>query len=153
MKNIANIEELEKFLGMKLGQFDSGIPMAHQGIHLSRVCKFVESEIRNGNPAAVCVAFRVIAEDPRLPFGKLIKSGFARALKQRVDMLSEMQRRGLIEKTFELLGLEFCPRETEDYCKLIKKFGHSELESKIDNDRATDKKSRMLLGCLSSHSS
>jgi len=44
-----------------------------------------------------------------------------------------------------LLALEFCPRETEDYCKLIKKCVPSELLPWIAEVRASDEKSRSLL--------
>ncbi|AQR69415.1 hypothetical protein BZG29_14530 [Janthinobacterium sp. LM6] len=145
---IASLEELEEFLGEKLQQFDAGPPIAHPGLRLSHVCKQVALEIRNGNATAVRVAFLILTKDPGLPFGKRIKSGFARALRQRADLLSEMQRRGLTAKTVALLELEFCPRETEDYCKLIKKFDPAELPARIDDVRATDAKSRMLLQSL-----
>lgn len=142
---IASLEELEEFLGEKLDQFEPGLPIAHPGIRLSQACKHVRRAILDDHPAAVRIACRVIVEDPGMPFGKLIKSGFARALKQRVHLLSEMQRRGLAAKTCALLGLEFCPRETEDYCKLIKKFEPSELLPGIQAVRASDEKSRTLL--------
>ncbi|NVI83592.1 hypothetical protein [Janthinobacterium sp. BJB401] len=145
---IASLEELEEFLGEKLDQFASGPPIAHPGLRLSQVCKQVVLDIRNGNATAVHVACRVITEDPGMPFGKLIKSAFARALRQSADLLSEVQRRGLTAKTVALLELEFCPRETEDYCKLIKKFDPAELLARLDNVRATDAKSRMLLQSL-----
>lgn len=54
-----------------------------------------------------------------MPFGKRIKSGFARALRESVKLLSEMQRRALTTKTVALLELEFCPREavsSKNYC-------------------------------------
>lgn len=142
---VANLEKLEEFLGQKLDQFVSGPPMAHPGLRLSQVCKQVALAIRNGNTTAVRIAFLILTKDPGMPFGKIIKSDFARALKQGVNLLSEIQRRGLIAKTCELLELEFCPRETEDYCRLIKKFGQFELLPRLHAVRATDAKSRMLL--------
>jgi hypothetical protein len=150
---IASLEELEEFLGEKLDQFDAGPPIAHPGLRLSQVCQQVALDIRNGNLDAVHIAFRILTEDPGMPFGKRIKSGFARGLKQSVELLSEMQRRGLIAKTCELLSLEFCPRETEDYCKLIKKFEQSGLLARMHAVRATDAKSRMLLERLIADSS
>jgi len=144
MISITSLEELEEFLGEKLTEFDAGSPIAHPGLRLSQVCKQVALDIRNGSATAVRIACRVITEDPRMPFGKLIKSAFARALKQRADLLSEMQRHGLTAKTVALLELDFCPRETEDYCKLIKKFDPAELLARIEDVRATDAKSRML---------
>ncbi|MDO8064751.1 hypothetical protein [Janthinobacterium sp. SUN206] len=145
---IASLEALEEFLGEKLAPYDAGPPIAHPGLRLSQVCRQVALEIRNGNASAVRVAVQILTKDPGMPFGKLIKSGFARALKQRADLLSEMQRRGLIAKTVALLELEFCPRETEDYCKLIKKFDPGELLARIEDVRVTDAKSRMLLQSL-----
>lgn len=142
---VANLEELEEFLGEKLEKFEPGSLIAHQGIRLSQACKQVALEIRNGNATAVRIAFLILTKDPGMPFGKLIKSGFARVLKQRINLLSAMQRRGLIAKTCELLELAYCPRETEDYCKLIKKIGQAELLPQLHAVRATDAKSRLLL--------
>ena len=145
MMPVASLEELEEFLGEKLDQFERGPPMAHQGLRLSHVCKQVQLGILSNNASAVRIACWVITEDPSMPFGKCIKSDFARALRQRVHLLSRMQRRDLAAKTCALLALEFCPRETEDYCKLIKKFVPSELLPWIAEVRASDEKSRSLL--------
>ncbi|PHV18049.1 hypothetical protein GQ37_006705 [Janthinobacterium sp. BJB1] len=142
---IANLDELEEFLGEKLQQFEAGPPIAHPGLRLSQLCRQVALESRNDNATAVRIAVLILTKDPAMPFGKRIKSGFARALKQGVELLSEVQRRGLTAKTVALLELEFCPRETEDYCKLIKQFDPAELPARIDEVRATDAKSRMLL--------
>ncbi|WP_152615354.1 hypothetical protein [Janthinobacterium lividum] len=142
---VANLEKLEEFLGEKLDQFASGPPIEHPGLRLSQVCKQVALAIRNGNTTAVRIAFLILTKDPGMPFGKIIKSDFARALKQGVNLLSAMQQRGLIAKTCELLELEFCPRETEDYCRLIKKIGQAELLPRLHAVRATDEKSRLLL--------
>lgn len=109
--------------------------------------------IRNGNTTAICIACQVMTAAPGMPFGTLIKSGFARALKQRVHRLSGMQRHGLIAKTAELLELAYCPRETEDYCQLIQRFGQTELLPRMHAVRATDSKSRILLERLVAKSS
>ncbi|MDN2676436.1 hypothetical protein [Janthinobacterium sp. SUN033] len=148
MTPIASLDELEEFLGEKLDPYDAGPPIAHPGLRLSHACRRVTLDIRNGNASAVRIAVLILTKDPGMPFGKIIKSGFARALRRRAELLSEMQRRGLIAKTCELLSLAFCPRETEDYCKLIKKFDPGELLARIEDARATDAKSRMLLQSL-----
>ena len=148
MKPIANLEQLEEFLGVSLVRFDSMQSMSHQGIRLSRVCKSIESAIKRGDPVAAEIAFRVITGDPSLPFGKLIKSGFARTLKQQACVLSSFQRSALIDKTIELLELEFCPREAEDYCKMIKKFDGPELMLRLQDIRVTNEKSRVLAAQL-----
>ncbi len=60
-----------------------------------------------------------------MPFGKVVKSGLARALRQRVALISSAEKDAIGTKTAELLSLDFCPREAEDYCRLVRKFGHA----------------------------
>lgn len=148
MKNVRTLEDLEHFLRRTLTRFDGEGSTGHPAIRLSRACAAVRADIRKGNLEAVSIAFEVITKDPRLPFGRIIKSNFARVLKQHPHLLSEAQRWGLIDKTLALIQLEYCPRETEDYCKLVRKFELARLSQKIADIRASDPKSRKLLSGL-----
>ena len=151
MKNVDTLEDLEHFLGRKLTRFDVDDSAGHPGIRLARACDAVRADIRTGDLEAVSIACQVIGKDPRLPFGRIIKSNFARVLKQHPALLTEAQRWSLIDKTLALIQLDYCPRETEDCCKLLRKFELAPLSRKIGEVRASDPKSRKLLSGLLSN--
>lgn len=79
---------------------------------------------------------------------KIVKSNFARALKQHIECLTEQGKMGLAAKTAELLSLPFCPREVEDYCRLVKKIGRPIVDEVIAISRPGSEKARLLLVCL-----
>jgi hypothetical protein len=148
MQKIETLDGLQKYLGVELSDYDSKPIIDHQGVRIGRVGHTIARAIRNGDGEAVKIGYSIIMKDPHLPFGKLIKSGIARAMKQRIDLLSATERLGLINKTCELLNLDFCPRETEDYCKLVRKLGESAKSAVLDTACAKNEKSRSLLSRL-----
>jgi len=145
MEHIETLEDLEKFLDLKLGFYEAVPKIDHAGIRVSHVCENIARHIKNGDREAASIGYQLIVRDPHLPFGKLIKSGIARALKQRIELISAVERDALVGKTTELLSLQFCPRETEDYCKLIKRFGLAAAQNVIGNARVKNEKSKRLL--------
>lgn len=145
MVHIETLENLEEFLDSKLALYEETPRIDHRGIRISRACDNIARHIKNGDREAARIGCQIIVRDPHLPFGKLIKSGIARALKQRIELMSPVERADLVHKTTELLSLQFCPRETEDYCKLIKKFGPAAVQNVISNARVADEKSKRLL--------
>lgn len=149
MVHIETLEGLERFLDLTLALYETVPRIDHPGIRISHVCENIARHIRSGDREAARIGCQLIVRDPHLPFGKLIKSGVARALRQRIELVPELERAGLVDRTIELLSLQFCPREAEDYCKLVKKFGPAAVQNVIDNARATDEKSKRLLDCMS----
>lgn len=101
--------------------------------------------IRQGDRSAMMLGYAIIIDDPHLPFGKIIKSNFARALKQHIECLTEQEKMGLASKTAELLSLPFCPREVEDYCRLVKKMARPIVDEVIAHSRPGSEKARLLL--------
>jgi len=148
MEHIETLEDLERFLGRDLSLYEAGSKIDHPGIRISRALDHVARHIRNGDRTAAEVGYQLILKDPHLPFGKLIKSAIARALKHRIELLSEAESLGLIEKTRQLLSLRFCPRETEDYCKFVRKIGPAAAQNVLANVDAKNDKSRRLLAYL-----
>ena len=63
----------------------------------------------------------------------MIKSNMARALKGKVEYLNDQQRMEILNVVRKLLNMEFTPRETEDYCKLVSKFPTKELKRSIQD--------------------
>lgn len=70
----------------------------------------------------------LIEDDRKLPFGKLIKSTLARALRQQHGLLTVGERAQVLGATIALLKLPYAPRELEDYCRLVRKFPQEELQ-------------------------
>jgi hypothetical protein len=66
-----------------------------------------------------------------LPFGKLIKSNLARALKKVAPQITMTNRSKIITATVKLLQANHAPRELEDYAKLVKKFPSAEYAALI----------------------
>jgi hypothetical protein len=149
MEHIETLENLEKFLELELTPYESKPRIDHPGIRISHACENITRLIKSGDRAAAELGCQIILRDPHLPFGKLIKSGIARALRQRIELMSDSDRDGLIEKTSELLSLQFCPRETEDYCKVVRKLGPAAIRLVVNNSQAKNEKSKKLLAYLS----
>jgi hypothetical protein len=98
-----------------------------------------------GDTVAVSLACDLIEKDPMLPFGKLIKSNLARALKQQVGLLVASERAQVLGATIKLLNHEYVPRELEDYCKLAKKFPKLEFLDALSQAAPRNPKAERLL--------
>ncbi|WP_034639337.1 hypothetical protein [Chitinilyticum aquatile] len=93
----------------------------HPALWTNRVIQQLRSGIRAEEAVAIGLACQLLAADAMLPFGKLIKSNLARALKQKAALLTPAQRAMLISVTQRLAVLPYAPRELEDYRKLVGK--------------------------------
>lgn len=148
MQYVATIEELERLLGTELSAYGPKPPIDHPGVLISMTGHGIADAVKGGDQKAARIAYSILMKDPSLPFGKLIKSEFARALKKRVDLLNAEERDGLVRKTSELLSMEFCPREVEDYCRLVKRFGVEAVQAVVGTAHAKNEKSESLLAYL-----
>jgi len=148
MQRVATIDELERMLGTELSVYGAKPPIEHPGILISMTGHGIANAIKDGDQKAAKIAYSILMKDPSLPFGKLIKSEFARALKKRVDLLNAKERDGLVRKTSELLSMEYCPREVEDYCRLVKRFGVEAVQAVVDTAHAKNEKSKSLLAFM-----
>ena len=141
-------EELEAALGSELRRYYPEERIDHGAIRVSSIFDTLRTAIKNRDPVAVNLGCTLIVADPRLPFGKLIKSGISRALRQRVDMVSVDNRLAIVQKTLELLGLPFAPREVEDYCKLVRAFDSEEWHHLLKDVNTKNEKAKSLLSYL-----
>lgn len=148
MHSVENIAELEYFLRADLTQFDVETRIDHAGIRLSSALHQLAGAIKRGERSAVDIGYRLIMQDPSMPFGKLSKSTIARALKQRRELLTEHEKDALAGKTAKLLSLPFCPREVEDYCRLVKKLGTAQATVAANSATPLNDKARSLVAYL-----
>jgi hypothetical protein len=77
--------------------------------------------IEAGDPACVRLGIEFIEEDAKFPFGKILKSNTARALR-RASLLDEQKRR-IRRRVFGLLRAGHVPHEYREYAKLVRKIG------------------------------
>jgi hypothetical protein len=88
-------------------------------------CHYINSlcaAIRRGDQAAFSLAIQFLREDPRLPFGKTLKSQIARAFKAVAVAVNSYQREQLIRYRDKLNALPFPPRELRHFESLVRTF-------------------------------
>lgn len=149
MHKVKNLKELESVTGLPLSEYCKGDKYPHEGIALANMSNGLCLEISEGHAQAIKDGCQIIALDPHLPFGKLIKSNIARALKKSSDSIPPECQAIIIDKTTILLSLSYCPRETEDYCKLVRKLGTKAINSVVSQAVPRDSKSKALVLRLS----
>ena len=148
MVKVENLMELEDLLGISLAPYYPEKMGEHSGLDVSAFGAILASKIKAGELDAIRDAVLLISADPHLPFGKLVKSDLARALKQSATIIPLSDHRTLIDRTTSILSLEFCPREAEDYCKLIRKLGDAAIKYVVSNARPRCDKSILLVSRL-----
>lgn len=146
---VHTIEELAHVLKADFSRYDTAGDTGHAGLRLDAAVSKVAQAIKQGDRSAVAIGYSLLMEDPHLPFGKILKSNVARALKHHIELLNEHEKLGLAGKTAELLSLPFCPREAEDYCRLVKKMGRAVVSEAVIRSRPINEKAQSLLGYLS----
>lgn len=148
MQHINNLAELASALKADFSQYGTNKSTEHAAIRLDWAVSEVAQAIKGGDRSAVVLGYSLLMEDPHLPFGKSLKSNLARALKRHIELLTEEEQLGLASKTAVLLSLQFCPREVEDYCRLIRKMGSSITKRVIALSRPINEESQSLLAYL-----
>ena len=141
-------QEMTALLGEQLRRYFPADGNDHAAIWLSQTFAQIVKAIGAGDTVAVAIACHLIERDPMLPFGKLIKSSLARALKKRVELLSAAERKKIVATTIKLLNLPFAPRELEDYCKLVKKFGLADPARELSEVQTKNPKAAALMAYL-----
>lgn len=89
------------------------------------------ARIRDGERGAVAAGIALIEQDQGLPFGKLLKSDTARALR-RFATFDDVQTRRLRARFTDMLLRGYLPREYKEYAKLFRKIGLGDFRSGIE---------------------
>ena len=87
--------------------------------------------IKKRDPACVEIGIELIEESASMPFGMILKSNTARALRQVDDMLTESQRSRIRNRVADMLVAGYMPREFVQYVKLARKIGMGAVLSRI----------------------
>lgn len=77
--------------------------------------------IESGDAACVRIGIEFIEEDAKFPFGKILKSNTARALRRA--SLTHGQRERIRRRVLDMLRAGHVPHEFREYAKLLKKVG------------------------------
>ncbi len=88
--------------------------------------------INHNDQACVMIGIELIEEDQGFPFGKLLKSDTARALRQFAT-LDDSQQARLRHRFTDMLVRGYLPREYKEYAKLFKKIGLGIHREAIEN--------------------
>ncbi len=123
--------EVTALLGERLRPYFPETEVDHPGIWVDMVFQRLRKAIGTGDRVAVSVACDLIEKDPKLPFGKLIKSGLSRQLRKSPQFLVASERAQVVNTTLRLLALPYAPRELEDYAKLLSKLPSEEYAEQL----------------------
>jgi hypothetical protein len=78
--------------------------------------------IADGDQACFRLGIEFIEENAKFPFGKMLKSNTARALRRAP--LTEEQKRRIRQRVFGMLRAGHIPREFREYARLVRKIGY-----------------------------
>jgi hypothetical protein len=92
---------------------------------MERVIEGIES----GDPACAELGIDFISESGSFPFGMLLKSKTARALRR--SELSEPQKQRIRRRVVQMLIEEYLPREFKEYAKLLRKIGIANMSAAL----------------------
>jgi hypothetical protein len=140
--------EIVGILGPRIREYVPSDALDHPAVWVSQCFTALARAVAGGDARAISLACDLIDQDPKLPFGKLIKSDLARALKKQSQRLVVSERRQLLGATQKLLNLPYAPRELEDYGKLVRKFPREEVESMLCAVAASSPKAKHIVELL-----
>ena len=92
--------------------------------------------IEHGDLACAEIGIEFIEEDASFPFGKILKSNTARALRRAA--LTDEQKERIRLRVVGMLKAGYLPREYRQYAKLARKIGLGKSFPKIKDELATD---------------
>lgn len=100
------------------------------------VMEKVIAGIENGDPACKRIGIEFIEEDGRFPFGKVLKSNTAKALRRAVLNEAEVER--IRKRLIHMLIQGNVPHEYKQYAKLLKKIGLGDAKAYLQKHARQD---------------
>ena len=82
--------------------------------------------IKQGDRACIELGVELIEDSDSMPFGMILKSDAAKALRHSADHLSEDHRRRIRKRVADMLIEQYMPREFVQYVKLARTVGFAE---------------------------
>jgi len=102
-------------------------PLTHsdaRGTWISPIMHPVIEGIATGDPACAMIGVEFIEQDQSFPFGLILKSRTARALR-RADLPETLKTR-IRRRVAAMLATGYTPREFKEYARLLRKIGFDE---------------------------
>lgn len=90
--------------------------------------------IERQDPACIELGIELIEDSASMPFGMILKSNTARALRRTADLLTEDQRNRIRKRVTEMLISEYMPREFLQYVKLAREIGFDDEVSRVESE-------------------
>ena len=90
--------------------------------------------IEKQDPACIELGIELIEDSASMPFGMILKSNTARALRRTADLLTEDQRNRIRKRVTEMLISEYMPREFLQYVKLAREIGFDDEVSRVESE-------------------
>jgi hypothetical protein len=140
--------DIVELLGPRIREYVPKDALDHPAIWVSQCFTALARAVAGGDERAISLACDFIDLDPKLPFGKLIKSNLARALKKQIQRLVVSERLQLLGATQKLLNLPYAPRELEDYGKLLRRFPREEVENMLSAVEPSNSKAKHIVQLL-----
>lgn len=90
--------------------------------------------IASNDPACIEIGVEFIEESRSFPFGKILKSNTARALRRASASMTEDQKERVRKRIAEMLCTGYLPREFRQYARLAREIGLGRWRSKIEQE-------------------
>ena len=90
--------------------------------------------IEKKDPACIELGIELIETSDSMPFGMILKSNAARALRRNASLLTESQRDRVRKRVAYMLISAYMPREFLQYVKLAKKVGFSSEIARVESE-------------------
>lgn len=94
----------------------------------------VEEGIKKKDPACIELGVELIETSESMPFGMILKSNAARALRRQATRLTPDQKDRIRKRVAEMLIAEYMPREFLQYVKLAKEVGFGDETGRVETE-------------------
>ena len=127
-------ESYSKTLGTTINNLEAQIHEENSIRWIYPMVNSVVVGIEKHDPACIELGVELIEDSDSMPFGMILKSNVARALRRVRDHLTEEQQSRIRTRVGDMLIARYMPREFIQYVKLARKIGFSEEISRVRSD-------------------
>jgi hypothetical protein len=101
-------------------QFIQAVNETHPSIWFHRVMHLIVQAIEEGNQTAIELGCFYISEDPKAPFGRILKRRVMNALRRNVTQIPKAWHQRLINAHSRMKALPYPPHELKDLGRLVR---------------------------------
>jgi hypothetical protein len=119
----SRFKSYSKSLGTSIGELEPRIYEEGSVKWIYPLAEAVIEGIEKHDPACIELGIELIEDSVSMPFGMILKSNAARALRRSAKFLTEDQRERIRKRVSQMLISEYMPREFLQYVKLAREIG------------------------------